>query len=216
MNFPDEITIPQTIVRTASEKKVWIRNIGGSCGRFSILLEHPFDVTPKKAMLVPNETMHMTFSFKPAHSGAFNSKMVVCYESGERLFIKLEAKALEANVYLEKTKLLFKDTYEGLSDQKCIKLFNRSDYVVKYMWKMHSSAEIEREVAENLKNKWKEIKECEGLRGNKLEVFDVIDFEGHKKVYDRIYCDEVDEFESNDQFLYQHRAFKIEPIVMKQ
>lgn len=177
------------------------------------MLDHPFHVTPKKANLGPNETMHLTFSFKPAHSGVFNSKMVVRYENGERMFIKLEAKALEANVSLEKTKLLFKDTYEGLSDQRSIQLFNRSDYVVEYKWKVHSSAEIEREVAENLKNKWRQIEEYESLRGNKLEAFDVIDFEGHKKVYERIYCDEVDEFETNDQFLYQHNAFKIEPIV---
>lgn len=139
--------------------------------------------------------------------------MVVRYESGECVFVKLDAKAIEACVYLEQERLKFRETFEGLSDQSSVKLYNHSDYVVRFIWKLYASVDIERGHVESLKVKWREMKEYESLRGNKLEAFDVIDYKGHKRVYERIYCDEVEEYEANDQFLYQNKAFKIEPIV---
>lgn len=151
--------------------------------------------------------------FKPDHCGDFESEMVVCYESGIRVFVKLEAKASEVYVYLEQDRLRFSDKYEGLSGQSSVKLHNHSDYVVQYYWKMHPSLSVEREHVENLKRKWWDMKEYESLRGNKLETFNVVDYEGHRKVYERIYCDETEEYEESDQFLYQHKTFKIEPIV---
>lgn len=202
-------------MKTVSEKKIWIRNVGGSCARFSVLVQSPFDVQPKRAILTPDETMHLTFSFKPIRCDEFKTEMLVRFESGEKLCVKLAGRAFEADICLEKRKLLFSDTYEGLSNQKCIKLYNNSDYVLEYKWKLHSTAEFEQEAAENLKNKWRDLKDYESLRGNKLETFEVIDYAGHRKVYDRIYCDEIEEFESNDQFLYRHKDFKIEPIVRK-
>lgn len=155
--------------------------------------------------------MAFNLYFKPFRCGNYQDEMIIRFESGECLCVKLEAKAIEASVYLEQTRLTFRDTYEGLSDQRSVKLYNNSDFIVQYYWKLHPSIDVEKQHADYLKNKWKEVKEYESLRGNKLEVFEVIDFEGHTKVYDRIYCDEVDEFESNDQFLYQHKAFQIEP-----
>lgn len=213
LNIPDEISLPETVVKTTSEKKIWFQNVGDSCARFSIRTESPFEVAPKASTLSPNEIMPFNLFFKPKHYGVFTSEMVVCYESGERVFVKLDAKAIEACVYLEQERLRFRETFEGLSDQSSVKLYNHSDYVVRFFWKLYPSVDIEREHVESLKSKWREMKEYESLRGNKLEAFDVIDYKGHRRVYERIYCDEVEEYEANDQFLYQNKAFKIEPIV---
>lgn len=213
LSFPDELTLPQTVVKTVSEKKIWVQNIGGSCARFSVLVEQPFEVSPSKATLGPKETMHFTFTAKPPSCTLFLREMIVCFESGEKLRVKLQVLACEANVYLERTKLVFNDTYEGLSDQKSIKLYNNSEHVVQYHWKLHESVQLERNEAMRIKSKWRKMKEHESLRGNKLETYEIIDYAGHTKVYDRIYCDEVEEFESSDQFLYENKVFKIEPLV---
>lgn len=213
LKIPDEITLPETVIKTTSEKKVWIKNIGRCCARFSMYSENPFEIEPKKATLAPDEIMTFDLYFKPDHWGVFDSELFICYESGERLCVRLKGRASEASVFLEQTRLRFKDTYEMLSDQRSVKLYNNSDYIVQYYWKMHPSLAVEKQHRDELKRKWKEMKDYESFRGNKLKVFDVIDCEGHAKVYDRIYNDEVEEFETNDQFLYQHKAFKIEPMV---
>lgn len=214
LEIPDEIFLPgETLVKTCSEKKIWCRNIGGSCARFSIITKCPFEVSPDKSTLAPNETMALSIFFKPTRCGVCNEEMIIYYESGERLCVKLEAVASEGRVYLEDQVLTFRDTYEGLSDQKTIKLYNKSNCIMQYSWKLHASAEIEKEHADRLKEGWRDMKDYESLRGNKLETFNIIDYEGHRKVYDRIYTDEIEEFELNDQFLYTNKIFKIEPIV---
>lgn len=159
--------------------------------------------------------MELTFSFKPRHCGSYKSEMIVYHESSEKLRVNLTARACEAEIYLERRKLLFKDTYEGLSDQKDVKLHNNSNYIIQYQWKMFPSIKQDREMTENLKNKWKTVKEHESLKCNKLETYNVIDFEGHTQVYERIYQDEVKEFEANDQFLYENKIFEIEPMVTR-
>lgn len=159
--------------------------------------------------------MLFTLYFKPTHCGTSTREMIIKYESGERLCVKLESTASEACVYLEQTKLRFNDTFEGLSDQKSIKLYNNSDYIVQFYWKLHPSGAVEREHIEKLKRKWEEMKAYESLRGNQLETFSIIDYEGHAKVYDRIYRDEVEEFELGDQYLYKNKTFQIEATVRK-
>lgn len=200
-------------MKIVSEKCIWVSNLSDICARFNVITKEPFEVQPKKSVVAPKETLQLTVSFKAACCGDFKDEMLVCYETGEKLYIQLKAHTKEANVYLERAVLVFNDTYEGLSHQKDVKLYNKSRYTVRYQWKMFGSFSEEKKKFEDLKYKWQCMKECENMKGNKLEECEVIDFDGHCRVYERIYNDEIEEFQLNEPFLYRHSIFKIEPLV---
>lgn len=102
----------------------------------------------------------------------------------------------------------------GLSSQKELKLFNNSKNIVKFKWKLYRSYSEDKARSEKLEGGFEFMKENEKVKSRKLEEYGIIDHKGHCMVYERIYEDELEEFECTDKFLYSHPNFQIIPLVI--
>lgn len=196
-----------------SQKKISVCNLGQVPAVFTIQTSEPFFVNPSKGVLSPNKNMQLTIYFRPIKIGPANNYLIVSYESGEKLSIKISGRAENLNIQLEKGALRFKKTFMGLSRQKTIKVHNNSEHIVKFQWKQYSCTEAEEEKCKKITKSLYFMKEHEKIRDNKLEMHGIIDGKGHSKICDRIFEDELEELEEQDKFMYQHRNFQIIPLV---
>lgn len=213
INFPDEIVLPKSAVRVGSSKTIMIHNEGKISAPFSITCGSRFSVYPAKAALHPSERMQLTVHFLSRQTGSFESCLTIYYETGEKLCVKLSATAENAHVDLEKSSIYFRDTYMGLTNQQTLEVFNRSQYIVKYKWKQYATHMDDVDRMAQLASIYKSVKEHESKRCTKLEWHGLIDYEGHSKVYQRIYENEVEELAYTEEFFYQSSTFKIIPMV---
>lgn len=213
VDFPDQIKFPATPVRIGAEKTLLVKNIGHVPASFNILTRHPFYILPLKGIIQPDERMQFTLSFKPNCVAMFTSEILIRYESGEKLTIDVCGTATKADVQLEKHSIRFSDTYMALSHQRTLKLFNNSDYIIKFKWKQYPSYTDDKNKSQDILDKCKFMKEHQSCRDNKLETYEVITHEGHVSVCERILSDEIEEFESSNQFLFKHPHFQILPLV---
>ncbi len=97
----------------------------------------------------------------PKQVGQYSSELVIQYSTGELVYTKLYGSANDINVQLEKSSVLFDETFIGLTTQRYIMtitnpytpmemtvitlyyrsvtLHNDSDVVVHYQWRAFSS-----------------------------------------------------------------------------
>lgn len=212
LDLPDKITVPQTGVRIASERTILVSNLGGAAAHFTIQTTYPFTVDIDRAILEANKQMQLTIFFVPVELGSTKGTLEVRLNDDVKLFASLEGDAVNRNVKLEKSSVEFDGTYMGLTAHEAVKLINDSDNVLMFKWKLFESEYLEQNEIGNLRNLFHCVKEHESRRGNKLNTMGIIGPEGHSKVYDRIFKDEVRGLES--QFLFSDKNFKITPQVM--
>lgn len=190
-----------------------ITNSGRVTAAFSMACNSPFCIRPVKGALHPNERMQLTIQFLPSKKGLHESNLLIHYETGEKLCVKLTAVAEIAPVHLEKGSLRFHDTYMGLTNCRYIEVFNRSKYTVRFKWKQLASHADEIAYVTKLSKVYDTVKDHESKRGHKLEWHGIIDYDGHTKVYQRIYENEVEELAVTEEFFYNNNTFKIIPMV---
>lgn len=136
------------------------------------------------------------------------------FDSGETLKIGVEARAKSSNVILSKQTILFEDTYLGLKCHKTVKIHNNSGHVVRFAWKIFSSKESDRSESEKIKEGFQIIKDVESRKNTKLEQVEVIENDISRIIYDRIYKDELIDYDNSHQFLYTDEHFFITPLVI--
>lgn len=94
-------------------------------------------------------------------------------------------------------------------------LYNNSNNVSHYCWKQNESRQMDRELFKKLKNNLECLKEMQQRKFSKLKYFHVATRDVHRKIYDRIYKDEIEELANSSQFEYKSNLFKIIPLVSK-
>lgn len=214
LDLPDKITVPQTGVRIASERTILVSNFGRAAANFAIQTTYPFTVDIDRSILEVNQQMQLTIFFVPVELGPTKGTLELRLNDDVKLFVSLEGDAVNRNVKLEKSSVEFDGTYMGLTAHETVKLINDSDNVLMFKWKLFETEYLEQYDISKLKNAFYSVKEHESMRGNILSTMEIIGREGHSKVYDRIYRDEVRELEGGGQFLFSHKNFKITPQVM--
>lgn len=214
LDLPDKITVPQTGVRIASERTILVSNFGRAAANFTIQTTYPFTVDIDRAILEVNQQMQLTIFFVPVELGSTKGTLEVRLNDDVKFFVSLEGDAVNRKVMLEKSLVEFDGTYMGLTAHETVKLINDSGNVLMFKWKLFETEYLEQNEIYNLKNSFHCVKEHESMRSNKLKTMGIIGPEGHSKVYDRIYKDEVRELESGGQFLFSHKNFKITPQVI--
>ncbi|KAK5646871.1 hypothetical protein RI129_005335 [Pyrocoelia pectoralis] len=212
LDLSDYINLPISIIHIPYEESVYIRNLATVPAIFSLNTQAPFSVKPGKGILNTGDVMRLSVIFQPTCLGKSHGKLFLTYDSGETLSVNLKGYAKEANVYLEKGSIHFDETFAGLTRQKNITLINNSNYLVKFEWKLYGNRKAEVVQLQKLKDSLGYLKENETIKCNKLQHLDIIDADGHSKVYERIYTDELDELESGSQFLYQNPYFRLVPL----
>lgn len=214
IDFPDYINLPETPVKIQSEHNIVIKNIGVVPAAFTIAAKAPYSVCPSKALLAPEEMMYFKTTFRYSVSGLHESFILVHYEDGVRLKIRVKCNTVNSNILLNNDTIRFDDTFIGLQRKEELVLENRSDHFCKFQWKLYKSTNIEMMRMEHFRDGFEQIRDFESLRYVKLKRMNVIDEEGHGSVYQRIYQDELKELEENEEFTFQNENFQIIPLVL--
>lgn len=63
--------------------------------------------------------------------GAYHGRMILTYETEERLTVMLEGSTYESDIFLEADEVQSVDTYISLKRKRFVKLYNRSKHVIK-------------------------------------------------------------------------------------
>lgn len=213
MDFPDKVDMPDSPVKIQSEKVLIVKNLGIVPAVFVLNATWPFSIKPDKGVLNPNEHLRFVVFFRPTHVGSFEGNVTVNYENGEELTIKLEAKSINLDIHLEESGICFEDTYMYLQRSKTVTLHNNSNYPISFKWKLFPNSQNDIEQKNLIEEKIKAVGEFESLRCVDLEEQNVIEREGHDKIYERICEDEINELNEDEQFMYKHKNFLIMPLV---
>eukprot|EP01135_Chromosphaera_perkinsii_P007876 Nk52_evm68s1020 gene=Nk52_evmTU68s1020 len=143
LDFPDEINLGTQAVKHESIKTILVRNIGNRACTFRLLCTEPFSLSDYTAQLEVNASMQIEIKFNPKFSKAYEGEMEVCYDTNEKVYIKLYGIAEDANIRLEKTSLRLENTYITMASQRSVKVLNRSDIMAKVSWHRYFNEEEE-------------------------------------------------------------------------
>lgn len=190
-----------------------LHNFGRTAASFIISLKDPFSVSPYKHLLPAGEFIELIITCKSSNVGHIEDCMHFSYNN-IKLMVYIECEVYSLNTYLDKDSISFQDIYMGLKRQETVIVYNRSDHFVDFKWKLHKSFAVDQLETSNMITNLEEIKEWEKKRSTKLERMNVIDHEGHSRIYDKLFEDEVAELKSNNLLLYKNIAFDILPLVI--
>ncbi|KAJ3206444.1 hypothetical protein HDU82_004517 [Entophlyctis luteolus] len=176
LDVPDEISFSLCPVRFTTTKTLFVRNIGNIAAKFVIDVDPPFEAVPNCGFLDVNKNLQIDVNFKPECGGKFNQELLIKYDTGEIISVRLSAIAEDADIQLEKNCVKLDSTYITLSSMKSIRIFNNSDKIVifssnkgtKFRWKMFGT------IAEDRQHKLKKK-----LAADKLEEADCLAFYSH-------------------------------------
>jgi hydrocephalus-inducing protein len=108
--------------------------------------KRPFGVSPEHGILPMGENMQVTLTFRALKCGQYCGHMTIEYGTpgdGDRVHVAMFGSAQDVNVRLEKSSLLVDDTYITMSNQRTVRIHNRSDVLVRFEWKRYATVEEE-------------------------------------------------------------------------
>lgn len=89
--------------------------------------------------------MQVTVEFQPYKCGDHHKELVISYDTGESIYVKLHGVAQDVNVRLDKNAVRIEDTYITMTNQRTLTIHNRSDAIVHYEWKKFATYEEEQQ-----------------------------------------------------------------------
>ncbi|XP_055993028.1 hydrocephalus-inducing protein homolog [Sorex fumeus] len=143
LDFPDTLNFSICPVKYNSQKTLLVRNIGNKEAVFHIETQRPFSIQPPVGTLRVGESMQMEVQFEPQTVGNHSQKLIVCYDTGEEVFVSLYGAAIDMNIRLDKNSLIIEKTYISLTNQRIITIHNRSKIIAHFQWKIFATQEDE-------------------------------------------------------------------------
>ncbi|KAK9687661.1 hypothetical protein QE152_g36095 [Popillia japonica] len=213
LDIPDRISLPPIPVKTITERVIIVRNIGQTSAYFNIYCSNGFSTVPERGCLQANEYIQLMVKFQAPCVGAYHGRMILTYETEERLTVMLEGSTYESDIFLEADEVQSVDTYISLKRKRFVKLYNRSKHVINFVWKQFKSVEIDRIENQKCEEGFKEIKEMETPKyANLLHHGIIAGGDANEVIYERIYQDELREFRSSDNLLFLNPNWNICPL----
>ncbi|KAM5262598.1 hydrocephalus-inducing protein homolog [Ctenodactylus gundi] len=146
LDFPDELNFSTCPVKYSTQKILLIRNIGNKDAVFHIKACRPFSVEPTDGTLNVGESMQLEVDFEPQSVGSHSEKLIVCYDTGEKVFVSLYGAAIDMNIRLDKNSVTIEKTYISLANKRTVTIHNRSNIIAHFQWKIFATqAEEDRE-----------------------------------------------------------------------
>lgn len=201
-------------VKIENSRTVIVRNLSKIPAVYGTDITKPFTVKPTEGVLNADESVVLTIKFKTYKVGTYNGCLKILYQTGEKLVIQLEATAENENIYLETNQIEFDDTFMSLSTNRTVKLFNKSDHVLNYQWKLYPHMEDDERQWKQWTDSFYDLKDYESKIYANLEFNEILSSEEHGEICERIFEDEIQEHDINKQlFLYKNTFFQIIPKV---
>lgn len=180
---------------------------------FVVSARDPFSVSPYKYFLPAGQFMEILVTCKSTTSGHIKDWIYFSYNN-LKLKINIECEVYTVHTYLDKDNIVFDNIYMGLTRHESVTVYNRSNHFIDFKWKLHKSFAIDKAETSKMIKNFEGVKELEKRRCNILERMDIIDYEGHSRICEKTFEDEVAELEINDLYLYKNKAFDIVPLVI--
>ncbi|XP_048648423.1 hydrocephalus-inducing protein homolog isoform X1 [Marmota marmota marmota] len=143
LDFPDELNFSNCPVKYSTQKILLVRNIGNKDAVFHIVTHRPFSVKPTDGILNVGESTQLEVEFEPQTIGNHSGRLVVCYDTGERIYVSLYGAAVDMNIRLDKNSLIIEKTYISLANQRTVTIHNRSNIIAHFQWKAFATQEEE-------------------------------------------------------------------------
>ncbi|XP_021112384.1 hydrocephalus-inducing protein homolog isoform X3 [Heterocephalus glaber] len=143
LDFPDELNFSTCPVKYSTQKILLIQNIGNKDAVFHIKTHRPFSVEPTDGTLNAGESMQLEVNFEPQSVGDHSERLIVCYDTGEKICVSLCGAATDMNIRLDKNSLIIEKTYISLASQRTIAIHNRSNIIAHFQWKIFATQEEE-------------------------------------------------------------------------
>ncbi|XP_070253950.1 hydrocephalus-inducing protein homolog isoform X4 [Myotis yumanensis] len=143
LDFPDKLNFSTCPVKYRTQKILLVRNIGNRDAVFHITTYRPFSVEPSVGTLTVGESMQLEVDFEPQTVGNHSQRLVVYYDTGEKMFVSLYGAAVDMNIRLDKNSLIIEKTYISLANQRTITIYNRSNIIAHFQWKVFATQEEE-------------------------------------------------------------------------
>nr|XP_056718300.1 hydrocephalus-inducing protein homolog [Euleptes europaea] len=139
LDFPDQLNFSTCPVKYNTQKTLLVRNIGNREARYQISTKSPFAVEPSTGTLGVGETTQFTVEFLPQETGNHCEDLVVHYDTGEDIHVRIYGAAADVNVRLEKNSLTIEKTYVTLANQRSVAIHNRSNIIAHFQWKFFAT-----------------------------------------------------------------------------
>ncbi|XP_032984537.1 hydrocephalus-inducing protein homolog [Rhinolophus ferrumequinum] len=139
LDFPDELNFSTCPVKYSTQKILLVRNIGNKDAVFHITTCKPFSVEPSVGTLSVGESMQLEVDFEPQTVGNHSQRLIVYYDTGEKVFVSLYGAAIDMNIRLDKNSLIIEKTYISLANQRTVTIYNRSDIIAHFQWKIFAA-----------------------------------------------------------------------------
>ncbi|KAH6588049.1 hypothetical protein BASA50_010912 [Batrachochytrium salamandrivorans] len=143
LDLPDHVLFPECPVNHPSTKTLLVKNIGNSQCKFEIMASAPFKVSPTAGCLDIGKSAQIDVVFFSKETGSFESSLDFILHTGEVINVGVTGTAENANIKLEKSIIRMESTSITLASSKTLKIFNKSDIMVSYTWKMFSNEKEE-------------------------------------------------------------------------
>ncbi|XP_006860378.1 PREDICTED: hydrocephalus-inducing protein homolog [Chrysochloris asiatica] len=143
LDFPDKLNFSTCPVKYSTQKILLVRNIGSREAVFHLKTRRPFSVNPSAGTLNVGETMQLEVEFEPQTVGNHSERLIVYYDTGEKVFVSLYGAAIDMNIRLDKNSLTIEKTYISLASQRTITIHNRSNIIAHFQWKIFANQDDE-------------------------------------------------------------------------
>ncbi|XP_056680687.1 hydrocephalus-inducing protein homolog isoform X2 [Monodelphis domestica] len=143
LDFPDELNFGICPVKHKTEKVLLVRNIGNREAVFDIKVGSPFSAEPSVGTVNVGDTVQLSVDFEPLTLGDHSAKLIVNYDTGEKVAVSLYGAGADVNIRLDKNSLTIEKTYISLANQRNIIIHNRSNIIAYYQWKLYATQEEE-------------------------------------------------------------------------
>ncbi|KAL1497016.1 hypothetical protein ABEB36_008047 [Hypothenemus hampei] len=212
--IPDKLVLPPTLVKVESLLTLTIRNSGSMSLKYFQEIDEPFSCNILKAVVPPNGILEIRYSCYYVKEGHVRGIAKIHFKNDFYVVIDLECDIKIVPIKLNNRLITFGDICMSLCRRETLTLHNASDYCLNFAWK-NDDIDKEKHEMYKLVDLLEKLKEYEQKRCEKLEYFDIIDVEGHRKIYERIFHDECYNLVKNVLFLYNSDYFQIVPKVGK-
>lgn len=146
LTLPDEVDFGACPIKSPSEKKIVVQNIGTSAAKFSMKsLQSEFSCPEQDVTIEANATFALELSFTPHDTSHCLGDIEVTFSNGVKCYIQMRGFGKNVEVSLSAPSLTMEPSYISLFSQKTLKIRNLSDAPIRYRWKSFAT-EAEEEV----------------------------------------------------------------------
>eukprot|EP01032_Pedospumella_encystans_P008479 gene8479-10061_t len=168
LTLPDEVDFGSYPIKSASQRKLQVKNVGTAVARFNLRSSNPLFTCPTQDLAIEagaSESIELFFT--PSDTQPAVGEIAVEFHKGVTAYIAVTGVGRNADVSLSTPSLTLEPSYISLLSQKSLRIRNLSDSPISYMWKSFSCESEEDAERDRLQQ---ELNRMEGMEHAALRL----------------------------------------------